>query len=384
MKPENTLSRRQFIARGAGLAGTLATLGACARLGDPPAPASAGDGAAAFYADGLSFLPEDPADVARSGLDAFLCDVSLGEMDTDANGNAFYHRTFELCDRSIREAAERIGQEFPGLRVALDGSDVGVPGTRAAVFQFQGCEPIGTDLSRIEYFRDRSLRVLQLTHNESNGFATSYVDERSGQGLSPLGIEGVREMNRLRLIPDVSHASERTALDTVEVSNAPVILSHTACRALLPHPRAATDAMIRAVAESGGIVGIFMMSFWLTDAPVPTVEHYVRQIRHAVDVAGIDAVGIANDYAMGGQQGSDGPFDNERDMGGYLKWWEGNRARGIPGFETTPRHAVIPELNNIDRMPLIHRALLDHGFASADAEKIAGLNWKRFLVSNLR
>lgn len=379
MKPANTISRRQFIARGVGVAGTLATMGACARLAAPPAGETV-----PFYADGLSFLPEDPADLARSGLDAFLCDVSLGEMDTDANGNAFYHRTFELCDRSIQAAAGRINEEFPGLRVALDGSDIGVPGSRAAVFQFQGCEPIGTDLSRIGYFRERSLRVLQLTHNESNGFATSYVDERSGRGLSPLGVEGVGEMNRLHVIPDVSHASEQTALDTVEVSNAPVLLSHTACRALLPHPRAATDAMIRGVAESGGVVGIFMMSFWLTDAPVPATEHLVQQIRHAVNIAGIDAVAIANDYPMRGQQGSDGPFDNARDMAGYQAWWEGNRARGIPGFETPPQHAVIPELNNIDRMSLIHRALLDHGFSSTDAEKVVGLNWKRFLVSNLR
>lgn len=338
-----------------------------------------------FYADGMSFLPASQDLVDLSGLDVFICDVSLGKQDVDANGNPFYHRTFELCDQSITDAARRVREDFPTLRVALDGDDIGVPGTQAAVFQFQGCEPLGGDLSRIAYFRDKSLRILQLTHNESNAFATSYVDERKGTGLTQLGQEAVREMNRVKLVPDVSHASEATALETVKASTQPVILSHTSCRALLPHPRAATDRMIRAVADSGGVVGIFMMSFWLTEATVPTTEHFVAQIRHAVKVAGIDAVAIANDYPMDGLRGSEGlMFDNAKDMDAYRSWWESNRARGIPGFGDMPVHAVIPELNSIHRMALIHKALLDAGFRSGDAEKIVGGNWRRFLKQNIR
>lgn len=336
------------------------------------------------YVDGMSFLPNNPADLRASGLDAFICDVSKGKMDTDAAGNSFYHRTFELCDESIAAASARIRSDFPGLGIALKGKDLAAD-RPVAIFQFQGCEPIGTDLSRIAYFRDKSLRILQLTHNESNAFATAYTDERSGVGLSPLGIEGVREMNRVGLIPDVSHASEATALETVKLSKTPTILSHGACRALLNHPRAATDRMIRAVAESGGVFGVFMMSFWLTDAPVPTPDHYVAHIRHAVKLAGIDAVGIANDYAMEGLQAEGRPFDNSRDMpGSYHGWWESNRKRGIPGFGPLPQHAVIPEFNTIDRMALIHRALLRGGFKSSEADKIMGGNWTRFFRENLR
>ncbi len=336
------------------------------------------------YVDGMSFLPDNPADLHASRLDAFICDVSKGKMDTDAAGNPFYHRTFELCDQSIQAASTRIKSDFPGLGIALKGADM-ASGRPVTIFQFQGCEPIGTDLSRIGYFRDKSLRILQLTHNESNAFATAYTDERSGVGLSPLGIEGVREMNRVGLIPDVSHASEATALETVKLSKTPTILSHGACRELLNHPRAATDKMIRAVAESGGVFGVFMMSFWLTEAAVPTPEHYVAHIRHAVKLAGIDAVGIANDYAMEGLQAEGRPFDNSKDMpGSYHGWWEGNRKRGIPGFGPLPQHAVIPELNTIDRMALIHRALLKGGFRPSEADKIMGSNWTRFFKDNLR
>ncbi|MET0338023.1 MAG: membrane dipeptidase [Caulobacter sp.] len=335
------------------------------------------------FVDGMSFLPDDPQDLARSGLKAFICDVSLGETDTDANGYKFYHRKFELCDRSISQASARIAKDFAGLKVALTGKDVDAPG-QAAIFQFQGCEPIGRDLSRIGYFRDKSLRILQLTHNESNAFATAYTEERSGRGLSDLGREGVSEMNRVRLIPDVSHASEATALETISRSSRPVILSHGACRALLPHPRAATDKMIRAVADSGGVFGVFMMSFWLTTDAVPTPEHYVAHIRHAVNLAGLDAVAVANDYAMSGLKGPTGqPFDNAKDMGAYVPWWRGNRERGVPGFGPDPSHAVIPQLNVIDRMQLIHAALLRGGFKPREADKIVGGNWLRFFRSNL-
>lgn len=359
---------------------SAAALAGCARSG-----LSAATPSKPFYADGLSFLPDDPGLLTASGLDAFLCDVSLGEMDVDAHGNSFYHRTFALCDRSIADAARRIREEFPTLRIALTGDDIGVPGTQAAVFQFQGCEPLEGDLSRIAYFRERHLRVLQLTHNESNTFATSYVDERLGTGLTDLGRAAVEEMNRVGLIPDVSHASEATTLDVVATSRAPVLLSHGSCRALLPHPRAATDRMIRAVAGSGGLFGVFMMSFWLTEEAQPRTEHLIAHLRHAADIAGIEAVGIANDYPMEGQRGPAGePWDNARHMDSYRAWWERNRARGIPGFGPFPTHAVIPGLNHIQRMERIHDALKRSGFAAADADRIIGGNWRRFLKQNLR
>jgi microsomal dipeptidase-like Zn-dependent dipeptidase len=337
------------------------------------------------YADGMSFLPDNPADVRRSGVDLFIADVSKGEMDVDANGFKFYHRKFELCDKSIQEAAERIRTSFPEVQIALSSADIGQPGKVAAIFQFQGCEPIADDLTRMEYFRSKGLRILQLTHNESNAHATAYTDERSGKGLSALGADGVREMNRIGLIPDVSHASEQTALQTVELSTTPVILSHGACRALLNHPRAATDRMIKAIADNGGIFSPFMMSFWLTTDPVPKPEHYVAHIRHAVNLGGIDTVGVANDYPMEGLQFEGRPFNNETDTAAsYGAWWEGNRARGVPGFGPTPTHAVIPEFNNIDRLALIHRALLKGGFKPREADKIMGGNWARFFKENLR
>jgi microsomal dipeptidase-like Zn-dependent dipeptidase len=364
-------TRRQFLA-------AAAALGLAHRASSESQPHGP-------YIDGLSFLPERLDDVRASELDAFICDVSAGEMDVDANGHPFYHRTFKRCDESIDAALARVRSHPSELRLALTGDDTDRGTGAAVIFQFQGCEPIGTDLSRIEHFHSKALRILQLTHNETNAFATAYTDERSNQGLTALGHDGVIEMNRLGVIADVSHASERTTLDVARVSKASIILSHGACRALVPHPRCATDAMIRAVADSGGIFGVFMMSFWLTQVPVPTVEHFVAQIRHAIRVGGLDAVGIANDNPMAGLMTDHRPFDNERDTAKtYGDWWQANRKLGRPGFSDMPRHAVIPELNNIERMPRIHRALLQAGFRPSEADRIMGGNWRRFFKTTLR
>ena len=337
------------------------------------------------YADSMSFLPENPDHVRLSGLDLFIADVSRGKVDTHPNGHTFYHRTFELCDQSITEAAARIRTEMPDMQIALSDRDLHRKDKVSAIFQFQGCEPIGRELSRMQYFRDKGLRILQLTHNESNMHATAYTEEQSGHGLTRLGIDGIAEMNRIGLIPHVSHASEASTLEAVYHSKRPVILSHGSCRTLLDHPRAATDRMIRAVTESGGIFGVFMMSFWLTNSKMPKPEHYTAHIRYAVNVAGIDSVGIANDYPMEGHSFNGAAFDNANHTAKYYgSWWTKNRERGIPGFGPMPAHAVIPEFNTLNRMERIHEALLKSGFKPREVDRIMGDNWTRFFMDYLR
>jgi membrane dipeptidase len=131
-------------------------------------------------------------------------------------------------------------------------------------------------------------------------------------------------------------------------------------------------------------MGIFMMSFWLTTDPVPTVESYIRQIRHVIDVAGIDAVGIANDYPIGGEASAlKAGNDNAKAVEGYYRWWDDVAKQGVLGFDRRPSHVVIPDLNNLRRMFLIHEALERAGFKTAEVEKIMGGNWIRVLTESL-
>lgn len=332
--------------------------------------------------DGLSFLPEDLAELRAAGLGGMICDISEIEEVRDKDGVPRYLRTFEKCSAALDATVKRLAGR-PEAFVALKGSDIGSRPGCATFLQFQSCEPVGTDLTRIADFHRRGLRILQFTHHNNNLFAGGAL-EREWSGLTPLGIEGLAEMNRVGIIPDVSHGSEPTMLEAARRSTTPILLSHGACKAIVDHPRCASDTVIRAIADKGGMMGIFMMSFWLTRDPVPTVDHLVAQIRHVANVAGIDAVGISNDFPMAGQTNLVAlKNDNAEGVKEYLPWWQAMRGQEIAGFDWTPEHVVIPELNNIGRMATIAAALDKAGFAARDVDKVMGGNWQRVLTDTL-
>lgn len=338
------------------------------------------------YVDGLSFLPNDPASLSESGLTAFILDASSGEMVENADGTSRFYRSFEACAKSITSVRRALQDDISQAFLATRGIDVDRArrdGRTAVFLQFQGCEPLGEDLARLDMFYELGLRVLQITHHNNNPFGGGAL-EVEPVGLTELGFQAVERMNELGVIPDVSHGSDPTSLDVTRTSTKPVILSHGGARALVPNARCAPDEVIRAVAETGGVMGIFMMSFWLTTDPVPTVEHLLRQIRHVISVGGIDAVGIANDYQITGNAAlSQVNNDNAQGIEGYYPWWESQRDRGIFGFDELPEHVVIPELNNVRRMYTIHRALERDGFKAPEVEKIMGGNWIRVLRESL-
>lgn len=341
------------------------------------------------YVDGLTFIrPTDHADVARSGLSAFICDVSSGAVLKTDDGSLKFWRSFEPCVRSMTAMRRDLAAgKVAGTFLATRGGDIPTAwkgGRTAVIFQIQGGgEAVGEDLGRLETFYELGLRIFQITHHNDNTWGGGAI-EKTWTGLTKLGHEGVKRLNELRIIPDLSHVSDPTSLDVLKASRRPVILSHGAARALVHNARCAPDEVIRGVGASGGVMGIFMMSFWLTTDPVPTVESYIRQIRHAIDVAGIDAVGIANDYPIGGEANAlKLDNDNAKVVESYLPWWDGVAKQGVLGFDQRPSHVVIPQLNNIRRMFLIHEALDRAGFKPAEVEKIMGGNWIRVLTEGL-
>ena len=126
------------------------------------------------------------------------------------------------------------------------------------------------------------------------------------------------------------------------------------------------------MADSGGVMGVFMTSFWLTRDPVPTVEALLRQIRHVIKVGGADAVGIANDFPLSGEQSLIKAKNNAEAVKNYYPWWDSVAKMGILGFDERPAHVAIPELNNIRRMYTIEEALRRGGFNSREVGKIMG------------
>jgi len=337
------------------------------------------------YVDGLSFFSPNPADVAISGLTAFILDTSSGEMVRQEGGANTFRRTFTACLRSTVETRKLL-RSNKDMFLATRGSQIkeAFKDKKTAVFlQFQGCDPIEGDLSRIDIFYELGLRVLQITHHYANTFGGGALD-KSLTGLTKLGIEGVERMNSLGIIPDLSHASDQTGLDVLKASKKPVIISHTGARALVKNARCTSDEVIRGVARSGGVTGVFMMSFWLTEDDVPTVDSLIKQVRHIINISGIDSVGIANDYSIAGELNLVKVKNNNAEgIKGYLPWWESQAKNGILGFDRKPTHVVIPELNNVRRMFTIHKALEKNGFKASEIEKVMGGNWIRVLTDSL-
>ncbi len=335
-----------------------------------------------LWIDGLSFLPENLNDVAAAGLEAMIADVSRVETVSAADGTPRYVRTYASSIAAVDDAVARLRPGGPAW-LALRGSDIGRHAGCATFLQFQSTEMIETDLSRLAAFHAKGLRILQFTHHNDTPFAGGAIEPHQ-TGLTPLGIEGLAEMNRLRLLPDVSHGSVPTMLEAAQRSITPIILSHGAARAIVDHPRAAPDEVIRAIAERGGMMGVFMMSFWLTRDPVPTPAHYVAQLRHVINVGGIGSVGISNDFPIAGEAtlvklGN----DNRRGVQTYMEWWHAMRKRGVPGFSWDPQHVVIPEFNRIDRMARIAATLEQARFKAVEIDHIMGGNWRRVLIDVL-
>jgi membrane dipeptidase len=334
------------------------------------------------FVDGLCLdLPSDET-VRASGLSGYLLDVSEPEEVKGPDGSARWIRSYRETVKKMNGLREELGKRSGALH-ATDGRQIvrAYKENKTAVFfQVQGGgEMVGEDLSRIEGFRDAGLRVFQMTHHHNNPLAGGGI-EKNPSGLTKLGIEAVERLNAADIIPDMSHASDQTALDSVKASKKPVILSHGACRMFVNNARCAPDNLIRAIADSGGVIGIFMMSFWLTTDAVPTVDHYVKQIKHVVKVGGINAVGIANDFPLTGEENViREKGDNAKAVKNYLAWWDSIAKMGVLGFDRRPEHVAINELNNIERAQRIFEALDKSGFKSAELEKIMGGNWIRVL-----
>jgi microsomal dipeptidase-like Zn-dependent dipeptidase len=339
------------------------------------------------FVDGLCLsVPEtaDP-DFTASGLTAVIADVSQATQLKTPDGSIRYWRTFEACSNSITQARQQLQNKKTAF-LATRGSQIKEAfreGKTAVFLQFQGCEPLGEDLARLDQFYGLGLRILQITHHNNNPFGGGCI-EKDWTGLTKLGFAAIERMNHLGVIPDLSHVADPTSLDVLKTSKKPVIISHGACRAIVNNARCASDEVIRGVARSGGAMGIFMMSFWLTNDPTPTVDALITQLRQVIKVGGINAAAIANDYNLSGEANlAKLKNNNAEGVKDYLDWWHSVARQGVLGFDKEPHHVVIPELNNINRMFSILAALEKHVIKTAEIEKIIGGNWIRVLTESL-
>lgn len=239
------------------------------------------------------------------------------------------------------------------------------------ILRFQGAEPIGDNFDHVAAFRALGIRVVELTHNRRNLYGDGST-EPGNAGLSVLGKLLVEQLNVDRIVVDVAHGSERTMKEGITASKAPVIISHSGCRALSDLPRLADDDTLRAMAKSGGVIGIM---FWpyLTRAGQPMAIDVIRHIEHAIDVCGEDHVGIGTD---GGIASTERTPAFEKENLASMKQTVGD---GIFGADRKAEglYYFIPDLNAPNRFDILAAKLSERGHSDARIEKILGANFAR-------
>src|SRR5580704_11017293 len=176
-------------------------------------------------------------------------------------GNRSAHRTLEMIDTVRHDIIGRYPNDFVLATTADDIERIHKQGKIAALMGIEGGHAIEDSLRLLRDYYDLGIRYMTLTHSNTNNWADSSGDmDKAGvehhNGLTDLGKQVVREMNRLGMMVDISHVADKTFWDALEVSSAPIIASHSSCRALANVPRNMTDEMIVALAKKGGVVQI--------------------------------------------------------------------------------------------------------------------------------
>jgi len=281
----------------------------------------------------------------EGGLHSEFFAVFIGQGSrNDSSYNKVHEKALNIFDAIHKNVAKNSKMAEIAL-TADDAYRIWKSGKIAAFIGVENGYPLGKDISRIKQYYDLGARYITLAHSKNNDICDSSTDAAGPEnnGLSPFGTEVVKEMNRLGVMVDVSHISDKSFYDVLKVTNSPVIASHSSCRALCGSPRNLTDDMLLALKENNGVIQICILSNYLkTPEPNPemddklkevqnkyvdyntlsdsikknvrkeyreiqklyekpaTVKDVVDHIDHVVQVIGIDYVGIGTDFDGGG------------------------------------------------------------------------------------
>jgi len=192
------------------------------------------------------------------------------------------------------------------LELALTAADarrIAAAGKSVAFISMENASPLTTDpVSLLRFYYSQGLRMMGLVHTSNNEFADSANTPAEWQGISPAGRELVAEANRLGIVLDQSHASNAVFDQLIELSKAPIILSHSGASDVYLHPRNIDDARLKKLAEKGGVIQMNALGAYLMDTRTrkATLDDYLRHVEHVLELIGPDHVGFGADWDGGG------------------------------------------------------------------------------------
>jgi len=330
--------------------------------------------------------PDGHIDIPRmkeGGMNAIFFSIWI---DGRTMGPTAIQKALDQID-AVHENVRKNSKDMMFARTAADVRKAHAEGKIAALIGVEGGHMIGNDIRMVRIFSDLGVRYMTLSHFYNDEWADSSTDKPAHNGLTDYGKEIVREMNRQGMMVDISHVSDKTFYDALEVSKAPLIASHSSCRAICNHPRDMTDDMIKALAAKGGVIQINYEKSFIDEAyrqasekvsggvvamfdqlkkecgddeeclgkkmqemerkataegklPHVTWERIIEHIDHVVKLAGADHVGLGSDF--------DG--------------------------------ATMPEgMDDCTHLPKITEALMRKGYSDDDIRKILGGNLLRVM-----
>lgn len=276
-------------------------------------------------------LPKLLAGQVRCQFMALFCD--------DAYLDSAYEHTLSLIDIYEKLCAGAEGRLFPVL--SAEDLSRAVPGEKVGtLLSIEGAEALGQNAEHLPEFYTRGVRAVGLTWNRRNAYARGVKGEGEG-GLTEAGHRLVEQLEAMHLIIDASHLSDEAFWDLARQARRPFIASHSNARAVFDHPRNLTDQQIRAIADSGGAVGVVFVPNFISDKTgVSYLDRLVAHIDHIIRVGGIACAALGSDF---------------------------------DGFKDEPERRVLADAS---QYPQLLERLSQRGYTSSDVEKIAGGNWE--------
>lgn len=255
------------------------------------------------------------------------------------------------------------------IRLAKKLGKVGI------MFGAQNCSSIEDDIGMVEIMRELNLMIMQLTYNNQSLLACGCY-EAVDSGVTRFGKQVIKEMNRVGMVIDMSHSAERSTLEAIDISERPIVISHANPNSFHEAKRNKSDTVLKALGESGGLLGFSLYPFHLKNGSDCTLDDFCDMVASTADLMGIDSIGIGTDLCQ------------EQPLS-ILEWMRNGRWSKVKDYgEGSKSNADWPKplawFRDSRDFPNITKGLQARGFESEDIAKVMGLNWLNFLDEGLK
>ena len=260
-----------------------------------------------FFPQGINFASRDPKilvdlhKMTEGHLDATIMVAYLEQQGRD---DASLENATAKANQILTQIEEMVAKNCTAVDIAYSPDDLWKlkkEGKKAIMLGIENGYAIGKDIRNVKHFCGRGVVYMTLCHNGDNDICDSAKGNHEHHGVSEFGAKVIEEMNYYNIMVDLSHASEESFYDALQISKTPIVCSHSSARALCDHPRNLTDDQMRALAQAGGVAQVtlypgFLVKSDVSDVREATILDAIEHLNHMVNVMGIEHVGIGTDF----------------------------------------------------------------------------------------